>query len=189
MGRFLLSGNSYQIKVQSTSFHHLAKKSLLSSKKTSISSKKSLISSKTLTMQSLINFLGMQSSKSYASSGKSQDELTKKASEDSKQMTTDEWHDLLDGQTFNVTREKGTERPWTSCLNDEKRNGTFYCACCTHPLFKSSTKFDSGSGWPSFWDPIKSEEDVKFGMVRVEVLCSKCDAHLGHVFNDGPPPT
>ena len=83
--RFLLSGNSYQIKVQSTSYHHLAKKSLLSSKKSSVTSKKSLISSKTLTMQSLINFLGMQSSKSYASSGKSQDELTKKASEDPKQ--------------------------------------------------------------------------------------------------------
>ena len=83
--RFLLSGNSYQIKVQSTSFHHLAKKSLLSCKKTAISSKKSLISSKTLTMQSLINFLGMQSSKSYTSSGKSQDELTKKASEEPRQ--------------------------------------------------------------------------------------------------------
>merc|ERR1719270_2476142 len=96
----------------------------------------------------------MQSSKSYTSSGKSEEELTK--------------------------------RPWTSCLNDEKRNGIFYCACCNNPLFKSSTKFESGSGWPSFWEPIKSEEDDyesvyyekdgKFGMVRVEVLCSKCDA-------------
>ena len=80
----------------------------------------------------------MRASKSYSDSGKSQAELSKKASEDPKGMTESEWHDLLDGQTFYVTREKGTERPWTSCLNDEKRNGTFKCACCSQPLFTSS---------------------------------------------------
>ena len=83
--------------------------------------------------------LGMRSSKSYSDSGKTQAELSKKASENPKEMTESEWHDLLDGQTFYVTREKGTERPWTSCLNDEKRNGTFSCTCCSHPLFTSAS--------------------------------------------------
>ena len=98
-------------------------------------------SSKKTEMKSLLNYLGMQQrpeAKSYSSSGKSEQELAEKATNNPKNMTMSEWHDLLDGQTFYVTREKGTERPWTSCLNDEKRNGTFKCACCSQPLFTSS---------------------------------------------------
>merc|ERR1712228_408307 len=96
--------------------------------------------SKKTEMRSLLNFLGMQQreAKSYSSSGKSHEELSEKANKNPKNMTMSEWHDLLDGQTFYVTREKGTERPWTSCLNDEKRKGTFICACCKQELFKSS---------------------------------------------------
>merc|ERR1712079_72293 len=87
---------------------------------------------KTHKVEAMLSPLGMRASKSYSDSGKTQAELSKKASEDPKGMTESEWHDLLDGQTFHVTREKGTERPWTSCLNDEKRNGTFKCACCVN---------------------------------------------------------
>merc|ERR1711997_1027475 len=117
-----LQRNSLQ-KVQLTYFHHL--------KKTSFNPKK-------LKMEAMRSFLGMRSSKSYSDSGQTQAELSKKASENPKEMSESEWHDLLDGQTFYVTREKGTERPWTSCLNDEKRKGTFICACCKQELFKSS---------------------------------------------------
>ena len=88
-------------------------------------------------MKSFLSFFGL--SRSYSSSGKSTEELKQKANEKPKEMTNSEWKDLLDGQTFHVTREAGTERPWSSCLNDEKRNGTFICACCKNPLFASST--------------------------------------------------
>jgi len=92
-----------------------------------------------------------------------------------------------------VLREAGTERPFSSPLNKEKRRGTFLCAGCGTPLYASSAKFDSGTGWPSFWqaldDGISTHVDRSGGMVRTEVLCSKCGGHLGHVFNDGPAPT
>ena len=93
-----------------------------------------------------------------------------------------------------MLRQEGTEPLFSSPLNDEKRQGTFVCAGCQQPLFASSTKFDSGTGWPSFYDSITRDavddrKDRSFFMVRTEIVCAKCDAHLGHVFPDGPPPT
>ncbi len=95
---------------------------------------------------------------------------------------------------YHVMFEKGTEPPFSGELLGEKREGIYRCKCCDQPLFHSSTKFDSGTGWPSFWAPIapeavEEEVDMSHGMVRTEVHCSKCKAHLGHVFPDGPPPT
>ena len=90
-------------------------------------------------MKSVLSFLGLSSARTMASSGKSKEELEAKAQNDPKNMSSEEWHDLLDGPTYYVTREKGTERPWSSCLNDEKRSGIFYCACCQNPLFESKT--------------------------------------------------
>jgi len=150
-------------------------------------------------MKSVLSFLGLStsSSRTMASSGKTKEELQDKAQNDPKNMSAEEWHDLLDGPSYYVTREHGTERPWSSCLNDEKRSGTFYCVCCNNPLFESKTKYESGSGWPSFFDTIMTDgkesvkyvKDVSAFMVRVEIVCSRCDAHLGHVFDDGPAPT
>lgn len=105
----------------------------------------------------------------------------------------DEWRRLLDPAQFEVLRHEGTERPYTSPLNDEHRAGTFSCAGCRLALFSSSTKFDSHTGWPSFWAPldhaVATREDGSFGMVRTEVHCRRCGGHLGHVFDDGPKPT
>jgi peptide-methionine (R)-S-oxide reductase len=107
--------------------------------------------------------------------------------------TKEEWQKLLTPEQFAVLREEDTERPFTSPLNHEKRAGTFACAGCDLPLFSSATKFDSGTGWPSFYAPIegaiKKDTDYTFGMVRDEVHCRRCGGHQGHVFNDGPPPT
>ena len=106
----------------------------------------------------------------------------------------DEWRKLLTPEQFNVLRREGTERPFTSPLLHEERRGTFACAGCGLDLFSSATKFDSGTGWPSFWAPIAKENvsvgtDLTLGMVRDEVSCTRCDGHLGHVFDDGPKPT
>jgi peptide-methionine (R)-S-oxide reductase len=107
--------------------------------------------------------------------------------------TPEEWKKLLTPEQYAVLHEQDTERPFTSPLNHEKRTGTFDCAGCDLPLYSSATKFDSGTGWPSFWAPIegaiKTGQDWTLGMVRDEVHCRRCGGHLGHVFNDGPPPT
>ena len=104
------------------------------------------------------------------------------------------WKEVLDAKSFNVLREDGTERSFTSPLLNEKRAGIFTCGGCGLPLFSSSTKFKSGTGWPSFYEPInpayiKEDVDVRYGMRRVEVSCARCDGHQGHVFPDGPEPT
>jgi peptide-methionine (R)-S-oxide reductase len=104
-----------------------------------------------------------------------------------------EWRKLLTPEQYHIMREHGTERPGSCALNDEKRAGTFSCAGCGQPLFTSQRKFESGTGWPSFNDPlpgaIETSEDYSYGMHRTEVHCSRCGSHLGHVFPDGPPPT
>ena len=105
-----------------------------------------------------------------------------------------EWKNLLDEKTYNITRKSGTELPFTGKYVNEKSNGIYCCACCNNELFSSSTKFDSGTGWPSFFEVINNENILKIndrshGMNRIEVLCSICDAHLGHLFDDGPQQT
>jgi peptide-methionine (R)-S-oxide reductase len=105
-----------------------------------------------------------------------------------------EWKKRLSADQYAVLRRSGTERPYTSPLNKEKRAGIFHCAGCERPLFSSTAKFESGTGWPSFWQPLAAdavheESDTSFGMRRVEVACQGCGGHLGHVFDDGPKPT
>lgn len=104
------------------------------------------------------------------------------------------WKKILSPEVFYVARQKGTERPWTSRFENFKEAGTYYCAVCGNSLFKSNTKFDSGCGWPSFFEPLTKTsiiylEDNTLGMKRTEVQCGRCKSHLGHVFEDGPPPT
>jgi peptide-methionine (R)-S-oxide reductase len=124
------------------------------------------------------------------------DKGTRGATEDvARVVRTDaEWHEQLSDLEFDVTRREGTERAFTGPLLEEHRRGVFRCICCDTALFSSDTKFDSGTGWPSFYQAIASENVVEttdnaFGMTRTAVSCARCDAHLGHVFPDGPPPT
>ena len=117
-----------------------------------------------------------------------------KPMENYKTLTDADWENRLPKDAFYVLRKEGTERPFSSPLNDEKRKGVFRCAGCGLALFSSKAKFDSGTGWPSFFDCINKEkidfkEDSSHMMVRIEVSCKKCGAHLGHVFSDGPEPT
>ncbi|WP_025899968.1 peptide-methionine (R)-S-oxide reductase MsrB [Sneathiella glossodoripedis] len=105
-----------------------------------------------------------------------------------------EWKALLTPEQYKITRKKGTERAFTGAYDGNKRSGVYRCICCDEPLFSSEAKFDSGTGWPSFYEPLNPEmvgevEDRSFFMRRTEVICNKCDAHLGHVFPDGPAPT
>lgn len=106
----------------------------------------------------------------------------------------DEWKKILTDEEYKVTREKGTEVPFSGKLYSNDESGNYLCKCCDNPLFTSSCKFDSGTGWPSFFEVIsdnsvKIKNDFSHFMIREEVLCQKCDAHLGHLFNDGPDPT
>jgi peptide-methionine (R)-S-oxide reductase len=109
-------------------------------------------------------------------------------------LTEEEWRSRLTPEQFQVTRRGGTERAFSGAFWNNKRTGTYQCVCCGADLFSSSAKFDSGTGWPSFWEGVHSgaittHQDVSHGMVRTEIRCARCQAHLGHVFNDGPAPT
>ncbi|MXZ12741.1 MAG: peptide-methionine (R)-S-oxide reductase MsrB [Candidatus Dadabacteria bacterium] len=113
---------------------------------------------------------------------------------DKVKKTDEQWREQLSGEQFLVTRKAGTERAFTGKYHDHHEKGMYRCVCCGQELFRFSEKFDSGTGWPSFWEPVSQENvmekaDHSHGMTRTEVLCSKCDAHLGHVFPDGPQPT
>lgn len=106
----------------------------------------------------------------------------------------EEWRRELTPEQYRIARQKGTERPFTGEYNDNSEAGLYRCVACGNPLFSSEAKYDSGSGWPSFWEPladdkVETEVDTSHGMQRIEVLCKRCDSHLGHVFPDGPEPT
>lgn len=109
-------------------------------------------------------------------------------------IAEEQWKKILPSDVYYIARQKGTERPWTSKFENFHEKGTYYCAACGNALFQSDTKFESGCGWPSFYEPISKTSiiytpDNSHGMVRTEVQCGRCKAHLGHVFDDGPPPT
>ncbi len=136
-----------------------------------------------ITTMSILKFF-LKSKKALASSEDSQEEWN---------LTQEEWKNKLTPESYYILREEGTERAFSSNLNNEKRKGIFYCAGCNLPLFNSDTKFDSGTGWPSFWDSIQgsveTKVDFKLIVPRTEYHCSRCGGHQGHVFNDGPLPT
>ncbi len=111
-----------------------------------------------------------------------------------KDRSDESWREQLTPEQYEVCRQKGTERAFTGIYHDCKTPGTYRCVCCGNELFSSQTKFDSGTGWPSFWAPtaegkVRTEIDTSHGVRRIEVMCARCDAHLGHVFDDGPAPT
>lgn len=117
-----------------------------------------------------------------------------RTSTDRVDLSEEQWKKALTPEQFYIARQKGTERPWTSKFEKFDEKGTYYCAACGNTLFQSNTKFDSGCGWPSFFEPVSKKSliylpDNTHGMQRTEVQCGRCKAHLGHVFEDGPPPT
>ena len=116
-----------------------------------------------------------------------------KAADASWDLSAEQWRQRLSPEAYDVLRNEGTERPFTSPLNGEKRSGNYHCAGCDQPLFSSEAKFDSGTGWPSFWQPLQgaiaTKVDFKLIIPRTEYHCSRCGGHQGHVFNDGPRPT
>lgn len=139
---------------------------------------------------------GMPADSSAKSKGKRKTDDPNKQDDAAKKVvkTDAEWRAQLTPQQYNVTRKKGTERAFSGEYWNNKKDGEYHCVCCDQPLYSSETKFESGTGWPSFWAAIKDEAietevDRKFSMVRTELMCSRCGAHLGHVFNDGPEPT
>jgi peptide-methionine (R)-S-oxide reductase len=136
----------------------------------------------------------------YGQSPSEQNSPAKKSTEYSHTDTSklnknnSDWQKILSPEVYQVARLKGTERPFTSEFEHSKEIGTFYCAVCGNPLFKSDAKYESGCGWPSFFEPIDKKsiieaKDRSLGMTRIEVMCGRCKSHLGHVFDDGPPPT
>jgi peptide-methionine (R)-S-oxide reductase len=131
---------------------------------------------------------------SDAATGRDTSKASEDASREKVQLSEEEWRKRLTPEQFHILREKGTERAFTGALVNNHADGMYHCAACNAPLFKSGTKFESGSGWPSFFEPISPDavqlhEDNSYGMRRVEVTCATCGSHLGHVFPDGPNPT
>lgn len=132
--------------------------------------------------------------KTYMDSLRKNNPVYSKTDTGSVNISEEEWKKILPRDVYNIARMKGTEMPWSSPLERFNEKGTYYCAACGNALFKSDTKFESGCGWPSFYEPISKTSiiytpDRSHGMVRTEVQCGRCKAHLGHVFDDGPPPT
>ncbi len=131
----------------------------------------------------------------YGQNGKKSDQTVYSRTDTTQvNLSNSEWQRLLPSDVYQVARLKGTERPFTSPYEHSKEVGTFYCAACGNPLFRSNAKYESGCGWPSFFEPIRKNSiveaaDNSLGMRRIEVMCGRCKSHLGHVFDDGPPPT
>lgn len=149
-----------------------------------------------MTLASLLQFCTYsQSSKTSTMDSTKKDNPHYSNNDSAKLAVSDaDWKKILSEDVYHVAREKGTERPWSSPLEHVKDKGTYYCAVCGNALFVSDTKFESGCGWPSFYQPISKGSiiytpDNSYGMTRTEVQCGRCHSHLGHVFEDGPPPT
>ena len=150
--------------------------------------------SATLLFQSCYSQSGSNKNVKTMEDSKSTNPVYSKTDSSKVHLKEDEWKKVLSPEVYHIAREKGTERPFTSKFEDFKEVGTFYCAACGNPLFRSDAKFESGCGWPSFYEPISKgaiiyTPDNSHSMSRTETQCGRCKAHLGHVFNDGPPPT
>lgn len=142
----------------------------------------------------LLQYCGMAQTQKEKTMEKSENPVYSRTDTGKVNLSDAEWKKILGPEKYYIARQKGTERPWTSKFEHFDEVGTYYCAACGNALFQSDTKFDSGCGWPSFYQPISKgaiiyTPDNSHGMVRTEVQCGRCKAHLGHVFEDGPPPT